>query len=186
VNRESGGVYLATVLSGKLDEQGRIGIEIPSKGSTYQAYFAAPMAGDGRGLVFLPDKGDQVVVAFINEQGTMPVVLGALWSTIARPPTANTEGTNDLKLIQTRSGHQVRLSDKQGAESIEIIDSSGSCKVTFNTKTETITVTARQGVTVEGKLTVKGESILKGKATIGSDPGPKTIIDGNKITGAMT
>jgi uncharacterized protein involved in type VI secretion and phage assembly len=170
VNRESGGVYLATVLSGKLDEQGRIGIEIPSKGSTYQAYFAAPMAGDGRGLVFLPDKGDQVVVAFINEQGTMPVVLGALWSTIARPPTANTEGTNDLKLIQTRSGHQVRLSDKQGAESIEIID----------------TITAKQGVTVEGSLTVKGECILKERTTIGSDAGPKTIIEGNQITGAMT
>ncbi|WP_255024651.1 phage baseplate assembly protein V [Cyanobium sp. La Preciosa 7G6] len=169
--------------SSKLDEQGRIGIKIPSKGSSYQAYFAAPMAGDGRGLVFLPDPGDQVVVAFINGQGNMPVVLGTLWSTKARPPTANTEGTNDLKLIQTRSGHQVRLSDKPGKESIEIIDSSGSCKVSFDTTTQTITVTARQGVTIKGDLTVEGITSLRQRTTIGSDLGPKTIIEGNQITG---
>jgi phage baseplate assembly protein V len=188
VNGESGGVYIATVVSGKLDEQGRIGIEIPSKSSSYQAYFASAMAGKDRGLVFLPDKGDQVVVAFVNGQPGMPVVLGALWSNVAKPPIDNADGKNNVKLIRTRSGHQIRLTDEQGKEAIEVIDSTGKNKVVIDAANKKIEISCDGDVSVHGKkITLDGDVHVTGKAAFDKEvaigTGPKTIIDRNEIKG---
>lgn len=185
---ETGGVFIATVVNSAVDEQGRIGIEIPSKGCSYQAYFASVMAGSDRGIVFLPDKGDQVVVAFVNGQPNMPVVIGSLWSNVAKPPIDNADGKNNVKLIRTRSGHQIRLTDEQGKEAIEISDSTGKNKVVIDAANKTMQVTCDGDITVHGKkITLDGEVHVTGKAAFDKEvaigTGPKTIIDRNEIKG---
>lgn len=167
MNGESGGVYLAKVVSSKLDEQGRIGVEIPSLGCSYQAWFASALAGKDRGLVFLPDTGDQVVVAFVNGVGNMPVVLGSLWSNVAKPPIDNADGNNDVKLIQTRSGHRIRLCDEAGKETIEIVDKTGKNRVRIDAANNRVSIDAPDGeIVLSGKkITLTAEQQLKVSST---------------------
>ena len=89
------------------------------------ARIAASMAGKGRGAYFLPEVDDEVLVAFDHGDIRFPYVLGALWNGQDQPPAANNDGKNNLRLIQSRSGHIIRLDDTSGAEKIEILDKSG-------------------------------------------------------------
>ena len=52
---------------------------------TYWARLAMPMAGSGRGLVLIPEIGDEVLVAFERGDLRFPYVVGALWNGKDRP-----------------------------------------------------------------------------------------------------
>ena len=56
-----------------------------------------PMAGKERGLVLIPEVGDEVLVAFEREDLRFPYVLGALWNGKDKPPLANDDGKNDKR-----------------------------------------------------------------------------------------
>ncbi|WP_405066394.1 phage baseplate assembly protein V [Kribbella sp. NBC_01510] len=72
---------------------------------------ARPMAGDGAGFYALPDKGDQVLVAFEHGDLSKPYVLGALWTANQRPPAGNADGTNSKRVLKSRSGHEITFDD---------------------------------------------------------------------------
>ena len=65
------------------------------------ARIVAPMAGGGRGAVFLPEVGDEVLVAFDRDDIRYPYVLGALWSKTDKPPEAR------MRQEERRPHHQV-------------------------------------------------------------------------------
>ena len=50
------------------------------------ARVAVPMAGITYGHYFIPNIGEQVLVAFENGELTAPYVLGSLWNATAPPP----------------------------------------------------------------------------------------------------
>ena len=54
--------------------------------ATLWARVAVPFAGDNRGAFFIPDVGDEVLVAFLDGDPRWPVVLGSFWNGAARPP----------------------------------------------------------------------------------------------------
>jgi uncharacterized protein involved in type VI secretion and phage assembly len=125
------------------------------------------MAGPNRGSFFLPGKGDEVLVAF--EQGDVgrPFVLGALWNGRDTQPDPNADGGNNLLLIKSRSGHQIRLEDKAGAEKVEVIDKAGN-GLTMESKGNKVTVHSAGTVRLEaqkielealGALTIRGKSV---------------------------
>ncbi|WP_293373993.1 phage baseplate assembly protein V [Nevskia sp.] len=103
------------------------------------------MAGPDRGALFLPEVGDEVLVAFEHGDPRFPYVLGALWNGKDSPPEANSSGGNDIRVIRSRSGHVIRLNDKAGAETIEIIDKSGSNCIVIDSAANTLTISAPQG-----------------------------------------
>src|SRR5687768_6151379 len=76
--------------------------------------------GKDRGTVWLPEVGDEVLVAFEKGDIDHPYVLGGLWNGVDVPPEKNEDGNNDTKMIKTRCGHQVKFFDKAGEEQIEI------------------------------------------------------------------
>ena len=144
---------------------GRVRINLPGasdKEIGHWARVAAPMAGDGRGMFFLPEKDDEVLVAFEQGDITRPYVLGALWNGQDKPPESNSDGQNNLRLIKSRSGHLIRLDDSVGAEKIEIIDKSGANSVTVDTAGNTILIKSAQDVVIEapqGKISLSAQSI---------------------------
>lgn len=81
---------------------------------SFWARLAMPMAGGERGTYFLPEVGDEVVLA--AEQGNPEhlIVLGSLWNGRAVPPATN-DGNNDQRLIRSRAGHELMMFD--GADS---------------------------------------------------------------------
>jgi type VI secretion system secreted protein VgrG len=83
-----------------------------------------PHAGQDRGFLFLPEAGDEVVIAFEHGDPERPYVVGSLWNGVDTTPREEFWGEdvapNDVKRIVTKSGHRIQLVDKPGKESIVI------------------------------------------------------------------
>ncbi len=123
VAHESGhakGVAVAIVTQNK-DEDGlcRVKVRYPwhdKPRESYWARLAVPMAGAGRGTVFIPEVDDEVLVAFEREDLRFPYVLGALWNGKDKPPLANDDGKNDKRIVKSRKKHYLLFDD--GAQGI--------------------------------------------------------------------
>jgi uncharacterized protein involved in type VI secretion and phage assembly len=170
------------------DGMGRVRVKLPSLGDADEsdwARIAAPMAGKERGVYFLPEVDDEVLVAFEHGNPRSPFVLGALWNGQDAPPAKNDDGKNDVRVIKSRSGHLIRLTDKDGAEKIEIIDKSGKNSLVFDTAKKLVKIESSQDITLSAangtiKLDAKAIEIASsGSATIEA----KSRID-VKATGA--
>ena len=190
--RRTYGVMVGTVISNK-DFQGWVKVKLPGLSDDeigHQARLAAVMAGAERGMFFLPEVGDEVLVAFEQGDITRPYVLGALWNGKDKPPETNGDGKNNLRFIRSRSGHQVRLDDTDGAEKIAIIDKSGTNHITIDTSSNTISITsmehdinveAKQGTirltaqNIEMTSTAETKVAAKGGLTLDGSPGNTTI-----------
>ena len=143
------GVAIGIVLENNDPEGvGRVKLKFPwrdSADSTFWVRLAVPMAGNERGTYFIPEVGDEVLVAFDHGDIHMPYVVGSLWNGKDKPPDANKSGKNDKRLIKSRSGHQLIFDDTSGHEKVEIKtkaghsiildDSSGSEKIEIKDKT---------------------------------------------------
>jgi phage baseplate assembly protein V len=122
----------------------------------------APMAGKDRGIYFLPEVDDEVLVAFEHGLVERPYVLGALWSEKNKPPEPYDQGKNNRHTIKSRSGHIVRLDDSAGKEKIEIVDKSGKNSITISTADNTIAIIADADITItsrSGKLKLNGNGV---------------------------
>jgi phage baseplate assembly protein gpV len=85
-----------------------------------------PMAGGKRGLHFLPEPGDEVVVGFQVGDTNNPIILGAVWNRDSQPPEqAKQSARNDVRTIVTRSGHELTFDDTPGAEKVTVKSQGG-------------------------------------------------------------
>jgi uncharacterized protein involved in type VI secretion and phage assembly len=128
--REAGlirGVSVGVVAQNKDPEGlGRVKIQFPwreNSDESHWARIAVPMAGKDRGVWFLPEVGDEVLVACDAERVEHPYVLGALWNGQEAPPETNSDGKNDIRKIRSRSGHEIIFDDgAQGRIDIHLKD----------------------------------------------------------------
>ncbi len=110
------------------------------------ARIATFMAGNGRGSFFIPEIGDEVLVAFEYGDLNHPFVLGCLWNSEDTPPeTMDSESKNHVRAIHTRSGHKISFDDNtsdqaaairivsQGGHSVILDDAGGSGNITVTT-----------------------------------------------------
>src|SRR4051794_35013716 len=75
-----------------------------------------PSAGAKRGFHFMPDVGDEVLVAFHCGDVNEPVILGAAFNDDSQPPDqARPSPDNNCRTIVSRSGHEVTFDDTPGA-----------------------------------------------------------------------
>ncbi len=85
----SGGLAIGIVTNNDdKDGQGRVRVKFPNLGDSIEstwARIASPGAGKDRGMMFLPDVNDEVVVAFEHGDTRRPVVLGALYNGKDKP-----------------------------------------------------------------------------------------------------
>ncbi len=143
---------------------------------SYWARVATLMAGNDRGSFFLPEVGDEVLVAFEQEDITHPYVIGVLWNGKDKPPETNSDGKNNIRKIKSRSGHEIIFDDnsEQKKEKLEIHtkaghkiildDASGSEKIQIEDKTgsnKVVIDSAQNSITMESgmKLSIKAQTI---------------------------
>ena len=110
------------------DGLARVRVKFPwlEDGSTSSwARVATPMAGRDRGMFFIPEVDDEVLVAFELGDIGAPYVVGSLWNHVDVPPEAGSGGENDVRLIRSRSGHELRFDDTPGSEFVEITTTTG-------------------------------------------------------------
>ena len=107
------GIYVALVTDNRDPEGlGRVKVTFPWRGVRDESYWArvlSPATGSECGFFFLPEVGDEVLVAFENGELEHPVILGGLWNGRDKPPYE--EGR---RLIRSRKGHEILLHDRAG------------------------------------------------------------------------
>jgi uncharacterized protein involved in type VI secretion and phage assembly len=121
------GVAVAVVCENKDDSgQGRVRVSYPWHSTPHQSYWAriaTPMAGKDRGIYFLPEVDDEVLVAFERGDVRFPYVLGSLWNGKDPAPQNNASGKNDIRVVKTRKGHQLTFDDgTKGLVRLELND----------------------------------------------------------------
>ena len=109
------GIAIALVTQNK-DEEGlcRVKVSYPwhdKPRESYWARLAMPMAGTERGLVLIPEIGDEVLVAFEREDLRFPCVLGSVWNGKDKPPFNNNDGKNDKRGLVSRKKHHLMFDD---------------------------------------------------------------------------
>ena len=140
-NRMSGVVSARVVEHADPRGMGRIQIKYDWMNEERSAWarMTTPSAGGGRGFMFMPEKGDEVLVAFEHGDPERPYVIGALWNGVDSAPRqgfldgeamqavggagaqlAGDMFRNDIKRIVTKSGNRIQLVDVGGKESIVI------------------------------------------------------------------
>lgn len=160
------GVVVGVVTNNQDPEKmGRVKVKFPWLSDVDEsnwARIAMLMAGKDRGTFFLPEVGDEVLVAFDHGDVSFPYVLGALWNGKDTPPLDNSDGKNNVREIKSRSGHVLKLNDEDGSETIEIIDKSSNNKIVIDTAKNAITVTSDKDITLsapKGTITLDGQSV---------------------------
>ena len=160
------GVSVGTVVQNQdPDGLGRVKIRFPwreNPDESHWARMAVPMAGGGRGIWFLPEVGDEVLVACDAERVEHPYVLGALWNGQNKPPQNNSDGRNDIRMIHSRSGHEIVFDDgSRGRIDIHLNDN----KRTVRLDPDGITIKDDSGNEMEikstpGTITIKSNTSI--------------------------
>ena len=153
------------------DSQGRVKVKLPWAADTGSdpcdvwARLATLMAGADRGTWFVPDRDDEVLVAFEGGDPRRPFVLGSLWNGKDKPPVSmGGDGKNEKKSIVSRNGVKVTLDDKDGQESL-VLETPAGQKMTLRDGPGSIEIVDSNGNSV--KMESQGISIeTSGKLSI--------------------
>jgi uncharacterized protein involved in type VI secretion and phage assembly len=168
---------------------GRVRMKFPWLSDDHESDWsrmASPMAGGGRGAYFLPEVEDEVLVAFEHGDVRCPYIVGGMWNGKDAPPSNNSDGKNNIRVIHSRCGHLIRLDDTDGAEKIEIIDKTGSNSVTIESASNNITITctgtlklqADQGIEITSQAGVK----ITANTTLDMEASAETILKGSIVS----
>jgi uncharacterized protein involved in type VI secretion and phage assembly len=154
--------------------QGRVMVSFPWLDDTLQSTWAsmvAPFAGGDRGIFFMPEIGDEVIVGFEHGDFAHAYVLGAMWNGVAGAPSPDPR----QRMIRSKNGHTIRFVDStpnggnMGALIIE--DAHGNRVVMTN---------GVMRVTAQATLMIEADTIvLTGKPVNGTAPWSRTVTPSN-------
>jgi uncharacterized protein involved in type VI secretion and phage assembly len=166
---------------------GRVKVSLPwhsRPDESVWARIATPMAGNGRGVYFLPEVDDEVIVAFERGDMRLPYVLGSLWNQANPPPEKNADGRNDVRVVHSRSHHKITINDGSqphvqleladgkrvtlDQNGIELDDGHGS-SVSIDTAGGTITIQAASRIALKApqiSIEAAGPIDVKASATL--------------------
>ena len=94
------------------------------------------MSGGDRGSWFMPEVGDEVLVAFEHGDANFPFVIGYLWNGVDRPPS---KGGPEVRRLKTVAGHVLEFHDEKGSRKI-LIQTAGGQRVELDDAASSVTV----------------------------------------------
>jgi len=132
-------------------------------------------ASDGIGSFFIPEIGDEVVLGYLNNDPSHPVILGSVYSSKRKPPY-ELEAKNHLKAIVTRCKSKIEFNEE---DKIITITTPGNNKLVFSDKDKSILMQDQNsnkielntsGITLDSpkdiKVTAKGTITLDAIGTV--------------------
>jgi len=184
------GVHSASVVNNRDPEGlGRVLVRVahvsdPTGTTDLWARVATLMAGRNRGTWFIPEVGDEVLVAFEREDLRFPYVLGALWNATDTPPA---EPVDTVKLIRSRNGLTIRMRDdntsliietpagqritlQDNPRSVRVEDANGNA-VTLAPSGVTISASASVTIAAAAKVTLNASSVELNAGTLNVNAG---------------
>lgn len=169
------GVYAGLVVDVQdPDGQGRLRVKLPwaidGDADPYEAWcrLVTPMAGDSRGVWFIPEPEDEVAVVFEGGDSRRPFVIGSLWNGVDSPPETM-DADNNIRSIVSRAGIRMTMDDTDGSvtlrletpggQSVELRDGEAGCTVQDSQGNRIVLESA--GITIEtsAKLSVSASTV---------------------------
>jgi uncharacterized protein involved in type VI secretion and phage assembly len=156
-------------------------------------------AGPGYGAFFIPEKQDEVLVAFVHGDMRMAVILGGLYSKADPPPTTRqADAVSNVKMIRTKGGNSVALDDTTGRTKLTITSAKGqTIELDDLQQTITIETPAGQSIVISGldgsitltaatTISIAAPAIAIGAATTGAVLGDALIAAFDAHTHALS
>ncbi|MGQ9674626.1 MAG: VgrG-related protein [Chloroflexota bacterium] len=166
------GVAIGVVTNNQDPENlGRVKVKFPwlADDESHWARLASPMAGNSRGLFFMPEVGDEVLVAFDHGDIHHPYVIGSVWNGNDAPPISSDDavgGTGKVKqrIIKTRTGHKIVIDDDDAGAGggITIVDKDEKNKIHLDAAGKgklTLDVKGDLEISVIGDITIRGQNV---------------------------
>ncbi len=191
-----GGVVTGIVTSNNDPEKlGRVQVKYPwlpkmsgAELSSCWARLTFVGGGADRGIVFLPEVNDEVLLAFENGDMSSPFVLGVLYNAKDKPAKgigelidAGTKKVNE-RVIVSRSGHKIVFDDSSGKEKITIQDKTGKNKIEIDSTKNEFKIISEGKLDLQSKgdltLTTEGKLTLKSKQDLSAESDAKVSIKG--------
>ena len=171
-NDEPSQIYKGLVIAIVTDNQdprgwGRVKVKYPWLSGEHASDWARVVAlgaGAQRGMQFLPEIDDEVIVGFEMGDVHHPYVLGGLWNGKDLPPKKNQQvvagGKVRERIVRSRAGHQIIFDDSDGAGSVTIADKNGNTiKIDSASNAMSIDVKGNLSIKAVGQVTIKGAMI---------------------------
>ncbi|WP_267221332.1 type VI secretion system tip protein VgrG [Dyella silvae] len=126
-------------LDGDPEGEQRIQVNVPVLQAQTQGVWARLLqfyASNAFGAFFLPEVGDEVLLGYLNDDPSHPVVLGSLYSSSRKPPYT-IEAKNNTKAIVTRCLHKIEFNEE---DKIITVITPGKNQMVLDDKNQSITV----------------------------------------------
>jgi phage protein D/phage baseplate assembly protein gpV len=189
------------------DNKGRVKVKFPWMNENLESAWARVAtigAGNQRGLLWLPEVEDEVLVAFEHGDFNRPYVIGSLWNGKDAPPDSWTNaaqnGKSEQRTIKTRVGHTIRFVDGPSDKYIEIVDSAQGTTIKLDANTNKLSINSKDEISIEtqtnlkiktsgnseiestGNVTVKGNGKVNVQGSAGVDINSSGVVN---IKGSM-
>lgn len=157
-------------ISDEKDSEHFIQVELPLFDDSKKTVWARPAtyyASNGVGNFFLPEKNDEVVLGFINNDPCFPVILGSLYSRTLKPPLT-VDKENKQKTLVTKGKNKIVFDDDKLSIMIQtpgenqvLLDDDGK-KIVFKDQNNNTITMEKSGITIESAK----DLILKAKGNV--------------------
>jgi phage protein D len=194
------GVVVAQVTDNKdPDDLGRLKLKFPWLSDDYESDWARLVqlgAGPNSGALFIPEVGDEVLVAFEFGDVRRPYVVGSLYNGKDKPKLGDglfDSGKVKRRGFVSRRGHRIVLLDDAGKSGIALMTSDGKLKVALNETSSTIHISCQGKVLIESQQSMSLKSqqdisieaqtnlSLKGNAGLKAESSAVTEIKGSMV-----
>lgn len=141
-------IGVVTKLDSDPAKENRIQVEIPilnSEKNLVWARMATFWANPNYGGFFIPDVGDEVILGFLNNDPSFPVILGSMYSSSKAPPYTIDE-KNNIQAIKTKSGVLLEMDDEK---KVVTITTPQSNKLVLSDDAKSITMQDQNGNKIE-------------------------------------
>jgi Rhs element Vgr protein len=162
------GTHLATVLEegDNNDPDFKVKIKLPlvdPQGKGIWARLSSPQAGKNHGAHFRPQKGDEVLVIFINEDPRYPVVTGSLYSRDCLSGIAS-KSTDKKYGYRTEKDQQLIFND----ENKSILLKTGDCSIKMDGQSNKIEIKMGQNnITLDASgIKINSNTIVEVKGSV--------------------
>ena len=146
---------------------------------------AVPYAGGGKGQLFVPEVGEEVMVGFEMDNAERPYIIGSLYNGGTGKPedkwasSVKENGTgNNVKAIRTRNGHTILFNDRGEGGGIEIYDNRNNAyHITLSADEKKVSVFSAGEI----EILADGDIGIKSKGNISIEADKKISIQSSKV-----
>ena len=157
---------VVTSVAQDLSKEGRIMVRLVRRDDhmEVECRLCNSLAGNNYGFFFVPQVGDEVLVAFIQGDMRFPIILGGLYNGLDKPPADHPR----LRRIQSVNGHRISFIDateNNGSKGALVIEDAHGNTVTMS----------------NGKIVIQSVAILELDAPLITFQGPgyKRVVSPN-------